>query len=126
MLNIPLDDERALSVEQFCEAEGLTKDAYRELQRIGLAPTEIWSTWYFYDSKLDNFDAVVRITPEERRRWHRQIRNDEFYTKQQAERDPRLREKNRLISAKAGHVVARPNDKEPIKTEPLNAKPESR
>ena len=60
--NIGLDDERTLSVQQFCELEGLTLTQFETLRKKGWAPEMLC---------LD--DGIDRITSAARRAWHRRI-----------------------------------------------------
>lgn len=70
---IPLDDERTLSVKQFCEVEGLTIDDYLSIRDCALAPTE-----FCLATEGVAREAVCRITPEERRKWHERLRTKEY------------------------------------------------
>ena len=40
--NVLVDDERNLTVEQFCAAENMSEHEFDELQRNGLGPKTIW------------------------------------------------------------------------------------
>ena len=66
--NIPLDDERTLSVEQFCEVEGLTSEEFNRLSDLGAAPTLLLIN-------LGDFlpGAVLRIAPRARTEWHERL-----------------------------------------------------
>jgi len=58
--NVPLDDERNLTVEQFCWAEGLTESQFNYLVKAGRGPL-------IYDLV---FGLGPRITANARRAWH--------------------------------------------------------
>jgi hypothetical protein len=61
--NVPLDDERNLSIDQFRLAEDLTIEQWNDLMQAGLAP------------KTDDFlyPLHTRITAKARREWHERM-----------------------------------------------------
>lgn len=61
--NVPLSDERTMSIRQFCLAEDIDEDFLYGLACQGRVPklTTIYGDFY----------AVQRISPEARRDWHK-------------------------------------------------------
>lgn len=54
-----LQEQRSLSISEFCVAEGMSRTTYFKLQRLGKGPQEL-------RVEGTNF---TRITPESRRKW---------------------------------------------------------
>jgi hypothetical protein len=89
------DDERSLTISEFCEAEGFSTAKYHELQRKGLGPQEL----RFPGSQ------IVRITPTARLAWHAQM-----HALAQTQEGERERERRRKIASNASkYAVASPN-----------------
>jgi hypothetical protein len=61
------DDERTLSVEQFCELEGLTEVEFWSLARSDGAPVIL-------HIRCADERRIKRITPEAREKWHQRWR----------------------------------------------------
>ena len=68
--NVPLDDERTLSIEQFCEVEGLTRQQYLTMRYNGYGPHELCIR---DELQPDDPNVLIRITPSARRAWHRRL-----------------------------------------------------
>lgn len=63
--NVPLDDERNLSIAQFCTAEDLSAEQFEYLQETDCGPR-----------LLDWVGGLgPRITPKARREWHKRMAN---------------------------------------------------
>jgi hypothetical protein len=58
--NVPLSEERSLTIRQFCLAEDITEEQWDDLFELGYAP------------KMDDyiFGLGTRITAQSRRDWH--------------------------------------------------------
>ncbi len=63
--NVPLTDERTMSIRQFCLAEDMSEDELYALACQGRAPKLTTADGDFY--------AVRRITSDARREWHKFI-----------------------------------------------------
>ena len=63
--NVPLSEERALTCRQFCLAEDLTEDEFDDLAENGMLPCPTYV--------VTHHSRLVRIMPEARREWHRQL-----------------------------------------------------
>lgn len=56
-------DERSLSINEFCAAESISRATYFKMKTAGNGPKEM---------RLPN-SAIVRISPEARKEWHRRL-----------------------------------------------------
>jgi hypothetical protein len=82
--------EPSLSIEQFCEAEGISLSSYYGLRRAGNAPAEI---------RLPN-SRIIRITAAARTAWHARMSGQHRLQQRQLER---RRAQNR-IAGRAGNA----------------------
>jgi hypothetical protein len=61
MLNDLNPADRALTIEEFCHVEHISKSSYYKLKRAGLAPEETCIL------------NLIRISPEARAKWHEML-----------------------------------------------------
>lgn len=99
--NVPLDDERTLSIEQFCLAEDMSRQQYDLMRSKGCGPIEV---------AVPGAGGSIRITPDERRKWHEKICGWEWIA---GEDDPNTGDEHvvqRSVDPSSPHVLIKHDD----------------
>jgi hypothetical protein len=90
------EDERSLTVAEFCALERMSATTYHKLKKQGLAPQEV---------RFPGM-AFVRVTAEARREWHRKIealRKEQASALEEKRRSARMSELGKRAAQSAAH-----------------------
>jgi hypothetical protein len=96
------NEERALSIAQFCYAENISKATFYKLKRQGLAP----ELTYVPVQGM----TLIRISPAARRKWHAKLKALQFSRAgalEAARRSAQCTEAGRIAAASPAHVSRR-------------------